>query len=98
MHDGIQMNYSLISYPLSILLLIFTTFYLLYVFMGLWRKDSPAAQQITYDKEASKSALNALHDDLPAYTPAMIMTSVFYYLSLVGVLVVALLALEIDGK
>ena len=98
MHDNLHLKYAFISFKASLLLLLFTMFYLLLIFMGLFRKESPAAQQIAYDKGASRGALDAIGGDLPAYNAHMILTALFYYLSLIGVLVVTIMALEVDGR
>ncbi|TMW54424.1 hypothetical protein DOY81_000416, partial [Sarcophaga bullata] len=96
--DNLHMKYAFMSLNVSLLLLCFTMAYLLLIYMGLFRKESAAAQQIAYDKGAARGALDAVGGDLPRYNAYMILAKIFYFLSLIGVAVVTLLAFEVDGR
>lgn len=93
-----HIKYFIISLPVSFLLLIFSILYLEFNFLGFKRPESAAAQQIAFDKESSKAALEAVGKELPAFSVHMILTLVLYLGSCIGLVVGSFLNPEINDK
>ncbi|XP_065358392.1 protein I'm not dead yet-like [Calliphora vicina] len=98
LENNFHLKYLLSSLPVSLMLLVFTIYYLEIIFLGYKRSVSPAAQQIVHDTEASKAALEAIKTDLPPYNAHMILTSILYFGSWIGITVGSLLSQEINDK
>lgn len=93
-----HIKYILISLPVSLMLLIFTIYYLEIIFLGYKRSESIAAQEITFDKEASEAALEMVGKDLPPFNAHMILVSVLYFCSLIGIITGSFFGQEINDK
>ncbi|KAI8121486.1 Protein I'm not dead yet [Lucilia cuprina] len=96
--NNFHLKYILFSLPVSLMLLIFTTLYLEFLFLGYKRSQSSAAQAITYEKESSRLALESVAQELPPYNTHMILASVLYFGSCIGITVGSLVGQEINDK
>ncbi|KAM7352119.1 protein I'm not dead yet-like [Cochliomyia hominivorax] len=98
MDNYFHFKYLLLSLPLSLILLLFTIFYLEIIFLGYLRSQSLTAQQIAFDREASKAALEEVGKELPPYNVHMILVGMLFFGSCIGVIVSSFLETEINDK